>query len=183
MAPGHSLPWGHTRGTGMSGQSLGHNRGHREQPELLAQHHGSTPVPGITFCPAPDPTTPMTDSQSLQGPSGPSAVPEMQIKGCGFEKTIKEDLHCPVEHLQATGEFIPRAARSATTCLPRQLSRPFSIPVSPWRGWSSLEHSGVSWSGDFWSFRPTFSQHKHRKRPGGVQGQSPCDPRVHPGQS
>lgn len=62
---------------------------------------GSTPVPGITFCLAPDPTAPTTAPQSLRGPSGPSAVTEMQNKSCGFKTIIKKDLQCPEEHLQA----------------------------------------------------------------------------------
>lgn len=70
----------------------------RLPPELLL---GRIPVPGITFCLAPDPTTPTTAPQSLRGPSGPSAVTEMQNKGCGFKNIINEDLQCPEEHLQA----------------------------------------------------------------------------------
>lgn len=93
-------------GRGCPGQSSEHNGEDTESttpPRAAAgpAPRGSIPVPGITSCLAPDPITPTTASQSLQGPSGPSAVTEMQIKGCGFKNVINKDLQCPEEHLQA----------------------------------------------------------------------------------
>lgn len=138
-------------GRACPGQSLEHNREDTEStapPRAAASPapRGSIPGPDIAVCVAPDPTTPTTAPQSVQRPSGPSTVTEMQIRGCGFKNTINEDLRRPEEHLQP-GELVPRAAESASTRLPRQCSRPFSIRASPQRGRapSSCSQSTLEW--------------------------------------
>lgn len=176
---------GDTRaGPGCPGQSLEHNTedmGSTAPARVAAgpAPRGSIPVPGITFCLAPDPTTPVTAPQSLQGPSGPPAVTEMQIRGCGFKNVIKL---CSVlkSICKLAGELVPRAAKSATTWLPRQCSRPFSIPESPQRGWGSLEllpeHFGVVISGASGPMSGAVSE----EMSGGAAAAESWDPPVHP---
>lgn len=200
-APGHSLPWGHTRRTRMPWPVFGtQRRGHGEHNTTQSCRWPSTTgehPPGITSCLAPDPTTPTTASQSLQGPSGPSAVTEMQIKGCGFKNVINKDLQCPEEHLQA-GRRAPSKSSQICHHLAAQAAfQTSSIRGSrrcsdcPQRGWGFLEllpqHFGVVISG---ASAPCLVQHEPEETCPSPRGnvrqeqleQSPCDPSVHPGQ-